>query len=421
MRVFYLDPGLCTRMGHHAARCSLIVAELRARGIETRVLGHVDIDPGIRAELDAQPHFRHLTYWQSDGDPLCGWLSGFQKFAQITFEDLMRLDGIASEDLVYLSTAFPIELTAITGWMARLAPEALPSVVVDFSVPSGIRLERTGTEVKIVMPDPLQNARPILYRFASTRIEPHILPRLRLITFESATAEHFQQLLERRVDTLPMVYEATTGRRNRVGKRPIVAALLGHQQRPKGYHMAPKIVRLLLARRPELRFLIHNADPNAISTNDPTGLVEAQQSLRDIALTDDRVQLSEEPAGKDLWSSLLERSDLVLCPYSAQFYKGTFSGVANEAIANGIPIVGPAGTGIEALINEFDGAGTVFERQEPSAIADAAIKLFDNFDRYAALAHKAAMIWPTRYGIRAMVDAVLAPLAPSLVSGQVGR
>src|ERR1700730_3539607 len=118
MKVLYLDPGLCSRMGHHPALCRLIVGEFRARGIETRVFAHINVDPGIRAKLNAQPYFSHLTYSQSDGDPLCGWLSGFQKFAQITFEDLMRLDGIATEDLVYLSTAFPIELTAITGWMA---------------------------------------------------------------------------------------------------------------------------------------------------------------------------------------------------------------------------------------------------------------------------------------------------------------
>ncbi len=85
--------------------------------------------------------------------------------------------------------------------------------------------------------------------------------------------------------------------------------------------------------------------------------------------------------------------------------------MAVEATANGIPVVGPADTGIEALIEEFGGAGTVFERQEPDAIVDAAVKLLDDFDRYAALAHEAALIWPTRYGSRAMVDALLTPAA----------
>ncbi len=411
MKVFYLDPGLRSRSGHHAVHCRLIAGELRSRGIETSVFGHVDLDAGLAPELGARPHFRHSTYVQSDADPLCGWLSGFDTFSRITLEDLNRLENVAVGDLVYLSSARPVQLAAITGWMARRAPDTMPFVVVDFCVPPGIELERSGDNVKIVMPDPRQDARPVLLRFVSTRMAPHILPRLRLVAFISTTSAHYQYLLGRRVDTLPMLLEASTDRRNRVGKRPIVVSLLGHQQRDKGYHMAPEIVRRLLAQRTQLRFLIHNADPDAAATHDATGLAEAQESLRQIAAADERVQLSEEPAGKELWSSLLERSDLVLCPYSPRFYRAGFSGVAVEAIANGIPIVGPAGTGIEVLVNEFGGAGILFADQDPDAIVAATVTLLDDFDRYAALAHDAAMIWPTRYGSRAMVDALLALLS----------
>lgn len=417
MRVFYLDPGLHSRSGHHPVHCRLIVGELLSRGLETRVYGHVDVEAGVAAELRVRPHFRHSTYVQTDGDPLCGWLSGFYTFSRITFDDLTRLGEVSAADLVYLSSARAAELAAITAWMALRTPETMPYAVVDFCVPAGIQLERAGTAVKIAMPDPRRDARALLLRFVSRRVAPHVLPRLRLITFASSLAEHYRCLLGRQVDTVPMLFEATTGRRNRVGKRPIVVALLGHQQRTKGYHLAPAIVRRLLEARSELRFLIHNSDPAAAATEDPTGLVEAQRRLREIAARDRRVELSEEPAGKDLWSSLLERSDLMLCPYVRESYQGGFSGVAVEAIANGIPVVGPAGTGIETLIEEFGGAGTVFERPEPDAIADATLKLLDDFDRYAALAHRAAMIWPTRYGSRAMVDAVLAYRTPAPVNG----
>ena len=263
------------------------------------------------------------------------------------------------------------------------------------------------------MPDPRQDARPLLFRFISRQMPPHILPRLRLVAFASTTAEHYRQVLGRRVDTLPMLFEATTARRSRVGKRPIVLAFLGHQQRDKGYHLAPELVQRLLTERPDVRFLIHNADPDAAATHNPTGLAETQRALRSIAAADNRVELCEEPAGKELWSALIERSDIALCPYSPQFYRAGFSGVAVEAIANGIPVVGPAGTGIETLIREFGGAGTVFERQESGAVIAATLELLDDFDRYAALAHRAAMIWPTRYGPRAMVDALLALLIPT--------
>jgi glycosyltransferase involved in cell wall biosynthesis len=412
MRVFYLDPGLQSHSGHHAVHCRLITGELQARGFETRVFGHVDIDEDVTAKLHARPHFRHSMYVHSDGDPICGWLNGFTDLTRLMWEDLGRLGEIAPTDLLYLSSARPIQLAAITAWMALRAPEAMPFVVVDFNLPPGIELDRVGGDARILVPDPRQDPRPLLFRFVSRQMPPHVLPRLRLVAFVSATAEHYRQLLGRRVDTLPMLFEATTGRRSRVAKRPIVLALLGHQQRDKGYHLVPELVRLLLTERPDVRFLIHNADPDAAATHDPAGLAATQRELRGIAAADDRVTLCEVPAGKELWSALIDGSDLALCPYSPQFYRAGFSGVAAEAIANGIPIVGPAGTGIENLIQEFGGAGTVFEHQESRAIVAATLKLLNDFDRYATLAHQAAMTWPTRYGPRAMVDALLALLTP---------
>jgi glycosyltransferase involved in cell wall biosynthesis len=408
MRVFYLDPGLLYPEGHHPVHCRLIAGEFAARGFETTVFSHAQIDAQLKAELRAQPHFRHFTYAQSDGDPLCGWLSGFDTFVRTTLEDLMRIDQIAPTDLVYLSGTFPVELAATTAWMAQHPVEAMPFVVADFCLPPGLRLKRTAAGLEAAMPDPREDARPLLFRFAAKRMAPHILPRLQFVTFLPEASELYGRLLGRRVDIVPPPYEACTGCRNRAGTRPVVVAVLGQQQPNKGYHMVPEIVRLLLAQRPELRFLIHNATPDAVGVSDPAKLIAAQRSLREMAALDDRVTVCEGPAGKDLWSSLLERSDLVLCPYLPEYYIAGVSGVARDAVANAMPIVGPAGTGIHELIREFGGIGTVFERPEPDAIAAATLELVNDFDRYAALAHAAAMIWPTRYGARPLVDAVLA-------------
>jgi glycosyltransferase involved in cell wall biosynthesis len=408
MRVFYLDSALRYREGHHPVHCRLIAGEFAARGLETKVFAHAEIDPTLRAELRAQPHFRHFAYNETDGDPLCGWLSGFQTFTVTALEDLLRIDGIASTDLVYSSGTLPAEFAAITSWMARRPAETMPSVVMDFCVPPGLRVRRAGSELQATMPDPRENARPVLFRFAAKRMPPRIVPRLRFISFLPETAELYGRLLAQRVEIVPPPYEASTDRRNRRGKRPIVVAVLGHQQPSKGYHMVPAILRLLLDQRPELRFLIHNATPDGARVRGPEPLIAAQEALRHMAAADNRLTLCEVPADKDLWATLLSRSDLVLCPYLREYYVAGVSGVARDAVANAIPIVGPARTGIHDLIKEFGGVGTVFDRSEPHEIAAATLDLVDDFDRYAALAHAAAMVWPSRYGARPLVDAVLA-------------
>ena len=45
----------------------------------------------LRSELGAIPHFRVYTYAETDGDPVCGWLTGFETFVRSTCEDLTRL------------------------------------------------------------------------------------------------------------------------------------------------------------------------------------------------------------------------------------------------------------------------------------------------------------------------------------------
>src|SRR5579872_1486330 len=327
MRVFYLDPGLLYPEGHHPVHCRLIAGEFAARGFETRVFSHQQIDATLKAELRAQPHFRHFTYAQSDGDPICGWLSGFDAFTRMALEDLARIDEVSPADVVYLAGTFPAELAAIAMWMVQRPPASLPSVIVDFCVPPGLRVQRDGATLNAELPDPRDEPRPLLFRFAAKRMPPSILPRLQFITFLPEAADLYGRLIGRPIDVVPAPYEALTGRRNRVGTREIVVAVLGQQQPFKGYHMVPDIARLLLARRSDVRFLIHNATPDAAGTPDPTKLIAAQKSLREMAASDDRITLCEVPAGRELWSSLLDRSDLVLCPYLPEYYITGMSGV----------------------------------------------------------------------------------------------
>jgi glycosyltransferase involved in cell wall biosynthesis len=133
--------------------------------------------------------------------------------------------------------------------------------------------------------------------------------------------------------------------------------------------------------------------------------------VRTAAKESDRVTLDETPAGKTGWPRLLELSDLILCPHRPQFYVAGFSSVTAEGLANGIPLVVPAGTPLETLLAEFGGAGTSFDRFDPVAIADATSRALDDFDRYAGLAQAAALRWPERHGPARMVDALLAMVA----------
>ena len=112
-RFFYIDPGLSNNLGHHANSCRAIIRELRGRNIDPTVLAFTRVIPALQAELGAQPFFRNFTYWNTDGDPISGWLNHFDKASQETWDDLVRLGNLTRRDIVYVNSAQAIQLMAV--------------------------------------------------------------------------------------------------------------------------------------------------------------------------------------------------------------------------------------------------------------------------------------------------------------------
>jgi len=82
-RVYYLDPGLRTNVGHYANYCRYIVGELRGRGVEVLVFAHRDILLSLQKELGAVAHFQihtHTPFVTWDG--WRGWLADFATYCR---------------------------------------------------------------------------------------------------------------------------------------------------------------------------------------------------------------------------------------------------------------------------------------------------------------------------------------------------
>jgi hypothetical protein len=402
MQVYYADAGLLGYSGHHAEQCRAVVEELGARGIGTAVLGFAGLEPALKSALQAEPFFRWYRYQLSDGDPDRGWVTAFERGAQATREDLARLHTIGADDILYLVSASAIQLMGAALWMGDLAPARVPHVVVHFGMDPGVDARPTPAGgVKVTPRDPRVDPSATLCRLAGTRMRDLDRARLHIGYILANGAKVYAALLDHPVDTVPAWEQATTDCRSRVGKRPIVAAVLGHQRNPdKGYHLVPEIVHGLLQSHPDVQFVAHNSNPE--------DMAEAQQALRALAATEPRVRLVEravDPAG---WRALLEAVDLVICPYSPRRYQLLSSGLHFQALANAIPSVVPAGTSLADLADALGGSATTFMRNDAVSVLEAARRALDRYDHYAALASAAAARWPERHGRRRFVDALLA-------------
>jgi hypothetical protein len=408
MQFIYACSALSSNLGHPANTCRFVTGELRRRGIEPKVFAYQSVTAELRAELGATGHFRAHTYYAPDSvphleapDPIYGWLKSFITASEITLQDLHRLPPVGRDDVVYFNSAQPPQLMAIVLWLSSLPPEALPQVVVEFATEPGLNISTTPEGMLLSSRDPRRDPSAAFYRLAGSKISAHVQKHLHMMTFDRESSRIYAVLIQHPVGVLPLPQTAIGSLRRRVANGAVTIAVLGHQRPDKGYSLMPVIARRLLQDRGgHIRLLVHNGAPEQ--------MLDAQKEMRSLADSDRRITIDERIAGPAVWAELLAAADLILCPYFPEKFRASYSAVTAEAIANAIPVVAPAGTAMDRLIQECGGCGTLFGEFQPEAIVAATVAAIDDFDRYAALAYAAAEQWPQRYGPDRLVEAILA-------------
>lgn len=401
MRCFYLDPGLRGDRGHHANFLRYIGGGLETQGVELQVFGYHGMAPETIREFNAVPLFRAHTYFTGDGDPICGWLTGFEQFVQTTLEDLARLPPVEPSDLVYLSTAWPAQLQAVLLWYRGLPERQRPCLVIEVNE-TGMTGRVVGQQIHFDVPDPRSDARPTLFRFIGRRHLQPVPPRVHIVSFEPTTAATLAQLIGHEVRAVSLPYRAVGPLRSRIGARPVTIACLGHQTERKGYPLLPALARALLQRHAGIRLLIQ-----AVHIGD-AGAEAATAALRALAAREPRLALDEAAAGLARWPALLGQADLILCPYQAEAYLGSFSSMACEAVANGIPLVVPASSTLATLLSRCGEPGVAFAQADGASILAATEAALEQFDLYAERAYRAALAWPRSQGPDRLAEQLLA-------------
>jgi glycosyltransferase involved in cell wall biosynthesis len=410
MDVIYADPGLIGEAGHHANSCRDIVSAFRDRGHAVTIAANHTLPPDLIAELGAKPVFRASTYERLDHDPVAGWLFSYYAGAASFAQDLTPLTGpsgtLGPDTLIYVNSIQPTQLMGVRTYLLSLPAERRPIVFAEFGQEPGVDYREHGGKGQFEARDPRIDPRATLYRFTGRAIAGTPLPQLHLCTFDRDSSRLYELLLNRSILTLPVPRFRDVRPTRRATRRPLTITMLGHQRAEKGYEFAPEIMRLLLAQRADIRFLVHCADP---------ALVPVQhERVCAMADSDPRIALLEGPATQHLWQDVLDQSDIILCPYNPKAFRAGYSAVTSEAFANAVPVVVPANTTLARMMTEFGGAGVAFETQNPEDIVRAVGEAVDRADDLAERAMGAAQQWRTTMGAGAMVDAVLAHLPERL-------
>ncbi len=403
MRFYYLDTALSGNLGHHASYCRMIVNELRKRkSVEVRVFGNRNVGKELQAELSVEPFFRVGTYDKTYAprDPIAGWLRDFQSSWEFTFEDLERLPGVTSDDVVFFCSVFPSQYFSALKWFASIPASLRPRTFIELGSEPGLDIigDLNGADRRFEICDPRRDPRATLYRFAATSFDPMIHSAVTLFTFDRFVSSVYQFLLGVPVQTLHWPHRSVTSNRDRSGNRPIVISFLGHQRPEKGYHLVPEIVQRLQD-LPNSQFLIHNAAPQQLAT--------IQEEVRLLAKTIPNIELDERMADGELWSKLLDQSDIIVCPYYPHRYASSHSAIMTECLANAIPAVVPVGTVMAKMAEEFGGTAIAFEDWDAKSVEKAIRIAVKQLNRLALNAKRASEIWAQTQGVDRLVDRLL--------------
>ena len=406
MNFIYLDPGLLNFAGHHATFCRNLADSLCRRGHTVSIYGNIAAAKNVQRDLKAVPLFRanpytqYLPLYETIRDPICGWLKSFEVVWQATAQDLGQLKLPSQDDVIYWNSAFPAQLTALLHWLGSLPEDRRPYVIVELNMDSGALAKTDGEgNESFEIPDPQVNEKPFLWRYAGMLLsDPKIRNRIKLINFESSTVPGYEYLLREPVDAWNPPFCANANVQSRVGKRGFAIGILGHQREEKGFTLVPNLAKRLLSERQDIALLVHNAEP--------AFMWKTQIDLRELAAQENRLVLMEG-AIPDRWMETVNSCDLILCPYDPVAFKTRCSGMLNESLANGIPVIVPANTSLSRMFEEFKSPGATFEEWTVESIAASVLSVLDAYDEHARRAFEASEKWAKEYSVDGLAGNII--------------
>ncbi len=391
MRLIYCDTALADLNGHYYSECLMTVNAFANAGISSHIFGHVAAKDVNLSPLKVTPHFR-TQKWEWLGfssDSLCGPMESLLISANITAEDLGRIEGWTNSDILCWNHITPSDLFALGLWGKNIPVEQTPHFLLHVGIQPGIYpiVENSELTGRFEISDRTSAEQ---FRLAAKRLPQHIKDRVKFIAYDELAAKSYQELLLHPVNVVPFCsYENANPIKRSSAK--ITVSYLGVPREPKGFGTAPYVVEQLLAQTSEnVNFMIQLGGDWKIGGDRSK---DEQQMIRDLASKTHRVQAVQGPLSESQWQNMLDSTDLLLLPYHQQSYASQTSGPCMEALANGIVQVATNKTTMEFALRRHGMPGVLIEAPTAEHTVAGALEAIKNYDQLAEKAFAASQQW----------------------------
>jgi glycosyltransferase involved in cell wall biosynthesis len=358
MRINILDPGLRVKNGHHLPMALGLRDELLNSGYDAVIYAHRAVDKAILDNGKGAgliPHFRAHSYDidQKYLDDIAGEYFNFELHTNTLIEDLRSL---RTADLNVWPSLYAPHLNAYSLSGTDVPMTCCLQLSSDSPAWQGLKFGNLWWRIAFI------NA-------MRSKI------RISIGAFESFLLDDFSRHIARsKMRILPVPYDQRMSLMDKKELKRI--GFFGDQRPEKGGHLISKIAQLAVS-----------SGINVVIQNSKSGSRESisTDGITMLGFIDD---LSLE----------ISKCDLVILPYDPNQYTNRGSGILWEALAAGVPVIVPSGTGLESNIG--GGGGLSFVEYTAENIFQTILSAKTHYSLLLNQAQSISKCWPLKNGMR---------------------
>jgi glycosyltransferase involved in cell wall biosynthesis len=368
--------------GHRYPEALGLVAAAPARGMDFILFISKHADASVRAAFPEARAVLHCPVFRMD------W-SFDDRTADFVAMLHRHLDPVVRKgDRLLVTTATQCEVRALSTWIAETPAKKRPWVLAVFH---SDRWNRYGPEERDRQ---VGEFRIVASELA--QLDADAARRLLLGAVSDELCKELSGLLGTTVRRIPQVLPGSgyIPPLEKPDGEPVTVGILGGARPEKGSYLIPAIVRES-RHLGQINFAIQLVNEQ-LSETDFTSLCRLAE--------EPGIRIAYGPLDQVAYRSLLASCDIVLFPYERIPYRQRPSGIFVEAAFTGRPVVVPTETWMSRQLDAGTVAGTAYDGDDATAIAEALIRAVDTLPTLAALAKRQAPVWQRTMTLDAFLD-----------------
>jgi hypothetical protein len=397
----YFDPQLVDLSGHYHTYCEQVMREMKHRGVPVTVYARKGCQVACGGQRPEQI-FSNDIFAEMCRDDQTWAMENFHNANTAFMLDLCRIspERFSADDVLFFPSLIQDQMHGIANWLGRLPEARRPAVVV--------LLRYLNHKMDYVQKRPNHDLVTLYYRYAARALRT-VQPRFLLATDTTEMAAAYHEITGLPVTELTIAMEPPAALPalppRAADGRPLVV-FQGHTSHFKGFHLLPEIVERCLALKSKPRFAVQVQNRQAAIK---AGLSTAVDRIGRLAGPD--VRLVNGSLNTAAYYQLLQEADIVLLPYSPEFYGHCSSGIFAEAVAMGKVVVVPAGTVSARQAKEYSAGVVCASDFTAPALATAVGTAIGKLPELRVQAEAAAPKFREEQSVQAFWDRALAGLA----------